>query len=363
MLFRNQSIFQSGPLAASFLLFGLIVFCSFDSISFGQNLPGVPPRATNKPAQARQARPVQQEKVTIPEPEEVRLQTKDGFILVGTWYAPPTQEDKKASNTGKETVPYIVLHDWESSRRQTFQFAKFVQARGNGVLIPDLRGHGKSTQVEGSDKPQTFDKLAKSQRVMLMEDIESCKRFIVQRNNSGEVNVDLLTLVAVGRMAPVATRWALNDWTMFPARSPSGIKQAQDVKGLVLVSPRKKFGQFSMAQTIRHPLFTGKSGREMPMLLVWGSEDKNCNKDAKSIFSTLEKGRPDISQLETKEEQMAAKTLYSAKIEGSSLDANGLIANKNSVRNLWSYIESTMTQKAKKDIDQRKWQDRSRKNK
>lgn len=336
-----------------------VLFCTHGTLS-GQNLPGTanPRKQLARPAQ--QKKTPAQEKVTIPDAVNVVVETKDGFTLNCSWLAAPFDE-KADDSSGKSVVPYLILHDWESSRRQTFAFGRFVQSRGNAVLIPDLRGHGTSTTVAGQKKPVTFDRLGKAQRVNITQDIEACKRFLIQKNNAGDINVDLLVVVAVGKMVPPAVQWSLNDWTAFPARSPStGVKQGQDVKGLVLVSPKKKFGTFSLSQTLRHTMFTGNSGNEMPIMMVWATEDKACAKDAKSMFNTLEKGRPDISEL-PRNEQAVAKTLFSAKIDRSSLDANGLIANPNGVKGLWQYIESKMTEKVKQDIDRRQWEDRSRK--
>ncbi|MEL7500667.1 MAG: hypothetical protein AAFN77_23945 [Planctomycetota bacterium] len=325
-----------------------------------QNLPGQLPGGNHNPGRAQPNKAPRTQgpgkKVDIPIPNQTQLLTKDKFNLAVTYYPPPTNEEEP--DAGKSVVPFIVVHNWKESREQTNQFAKFLQLQGNAVIIPDLRGHGVSTTIEGRDKPVTYDKLSRDQRAMVIDDLETCKKFLVKRNNDGEVNIDLLNVVAVGDMAPVATQWVLNDWTLFPPKNTSGIKQAQDVKGLVLIAPKKKFGAYSLSKILKHPLFTSGTGNEMPIMLVWGEDDKVAGRDAKSIYTALEKGRPELPEFNSSEERLAAKTLFEAKIEKSEANASQLIGREN-VKGLWKYIANTMTAKAKLKIDERPWINRA----
>ena len=151
------------------------------------------------------------------------METKDQVQLVCTYFAPPVIEEQP--EYGKQAVPFIILHDWKGDRRQTYRFAAFLQRSGHAAIIPDLRGHGNSTQVIGQDKPISHERFNRNQMALIIKDIETCKRFLVQKNNSGEVNIDLLAVVAIGEMCPLATEWTLRDWFQFPAYNASGIKQ------------------------------------------------------------------------------------------------------------------------------------------
>ena len=57
------------------------------------------------------------------------------------------------------------------------------------------------------------------------------------KNDQGEINLNELSIIGVGLGASVATIWAAHDWAYPPLAVG---KQGQDVKALVLVSPRWK---------------------------------------------------------------------------------------------------------------------------
>ena len=128
-----------------------------------------------------------------PAPEEVTLETKDKVQLACTYYAPskppqPASEAKEDPNAeataeedpidGKRVIPYIILHDWESSRKDTAALAEFLSAQGNAVIIPDLRGHGDSTTVAGYDKEINAADFNSTKINAVMEDIERCLSLI-----------------------------------------------------------------------------------------------------------------------------------------------------------------------------------------
>ena len=289
-------------------------------------------------------------------PEEVTLETKDKVQLVCTYFAPnkpsnPSKpaDEKEESDTeedsidGKRVIPYIILHDWERSRKDTTALATFLSAQGNAVIIPDLRGHGDSTRVAGYDKEVAAADFKTSEIAAVIEDIETCKKFLVKKNNAGEVNIDMLAVIAIGKTAPLATAWVVQDWSFAPYSK--GIKQGQDVKALIMISPAKKLGSFAMNRVTSAPIFSGSSA--LPTIVAWGTETKQA-KEVQSIYNRLEKKRPDT------------KTLYKAPLR-NSLDGTQIGSNPKQTK-LWGFFHKTVSGKINDNLDKLPWQDRSKKN-
>ena len=88
----------------------------------------------------------------------------------------------------------------------------------------------------------------------MVNDIEACKRFLLRENNEGELNIELLTVVAAGEMgAVIGLNWVAMDWSwpILPGR-----KQGQDVKALVLLSPGQSFKGVTGAPGANAPVHT-----------------------------------------------------------------------------------------------------------
>ena len=160
---------------------------------------------------------------TPPAPEQVALETKDGVQLSATWYAGVNK---------KESIPVIMLHDWDGNRKQFSGLATYLQSIGHSIIVPDLRGHGESLRVKASDMTLDREKFNRNAIAAMGEDIEACKRFLLKKNNGGELNIEFLTVVAAGQSAVLASQWAVKDWS-WPV--VAGRKQGQDVKALVLL--------------------------------------------------------------------------------------------------------------------------------
>lgn len=308
------------------------------------------------PKTKQPVRPGKKPKLITPEPENVVLETKDRFSLASTYYAPAYIEGEEEN--GKSAIPFMVMHDWGASREQTFRFALFLQKKGHAVIIPDLRGHGASTSRIGLDKAITYDKMKKTDRSLVILDFEACKKFLVKRNNAGECNIDLLNLVVVGEMSSVAAKWAIDDWTLYPVRGADGVKQAQDVKGIVFIAPRKKFGSFALSKLLKHQLLSSRNG--IPLMLVWGELDEVAGKDASSVHKLLEKARPEPDESTPKEELLAARSLFKASIKNSELTGNELISRE-SVKGLWAYMANTMSAKTRLGESRYPWVNRDKK--
>ena len=250
--------------------------------------------------------PAQRSQIEFPDPESVTITTPDGISIAATFYG---------GVLGKKTPVLILLHDLAGDSTDLNTLARWLQQNyGYASIVPDLRGHGQSVLADKPDlKP---DKFTAAQFVSIAADIEGCKRFLRdQKNNEGLLNIDMLTLVAVGKSNILAVEWSLADWS-FPTLN--GKKQGQDVKQLVMISPETSY-KGSRMTALKEPLFSGKNF-ESP-LHVWlncHGDDPEQERDVDSIESSLMKGR---------------KNTQNAGVYRATYDASGAaIANIDSFR-------------------------------
>lgn len=244
-----------------------------------------------RPAQPVQPRPAQpapagQRREKIPPPEEIsgsQLQTRDGVQLSATFF-PGMKE--------KESVPVLLLHNWKSSRKEFAALAPELQKIGCAVLVPDLRGHGASTKqmvyLKGGLQEKELD-AAKFKTPDLAKiatnDMAALRSFLVKKNNAGELNLNKLVVVGSEMGAAIAMRWAAYDWSI-PNYEHAGIKQSQDVKALVLISPKWSYTGLDTADILNARGFSAVRDRISVMLLV-GGEDARRLKDVETIESKL----------------------------------------------------------------------------
>jgi pimeloyl-ACP methyl ester carboxylesterase len=212
------------------------------------------------------------------EPRSLTLETSDGVALKAVYFP---------GNRGKETVPIIMLHGWEERGVVWEPLAGYLQKSfGHAVLVPDLRGHGGSlTQVAGAQSRQLEpDDLTPADMEAMVLDVQACKKFLQEENNKGEVNLEMLTLVAAEYGAIVALQFAAVDWS-WPLLTTG--KQGQDVKALALLTPLDRFKRVTAAkavQSLRAPIITGK----FSILVMAGQQDRGGYSDAKRLHRQLE---------------------------------------------------------------------------
>lgn len=306
------------------------------------------PRSTASPAKSKQ------EKTETPAPEDVVLATSDGVKLTTTYFKPAAPDGEQA-----KAIPFILLHDWEGDRTQLLKYGAFLQSAGHAVIVPDLRGHGESTVVEGLGKPIDAKKFRRNEVSSVAMDIERCKKYLVKRNNEGEVNIDMLSVVAVGETSVLAVEWVLNDWFAFAPFNANGIKQGQDVKSLVLVSPRKKLKGLSLNANWKNSLYTGANGNGIPLMIIWGSGDDEAAKDSESLFKLAEKSRPDPKKIEDPEEREKATTLVGVPVKRNRSTGVQLMSQPK-VKGLWGYTEKFVAKKMKANADSLPWKSREK---
>ncbi|MBA2116016.1 alpha/beta hydrolase [Bremerella alba] len=215
----------------------------------------------------------------IPPPETVSVTTKDGVIIHGTYFG---------SSLGKKAIPVIMLPGWEHSQKDLTGLALAMQKEGLAVITVDLRGHGASKSIQGPGGQIVeinLDRIRSSDfDAFVTQDLEAVKSFLMQENNKGNLNIEMLTIIGCDFSATAALNFAAQDWS-WPIL-PS-IKQGQDVKGLILVSPPKTFKGFNANRALQTPILKN----ELSIMVIAGEGDRNSFSDAKRIFSTIDKIR------------------------------------------------------------------------
>ncbi|MFN9344145.1 MAG: alpha/beta hydrolase [Planctomycetota bacterium] len=291
----------------------------------------------------------------LPPARDLTLQTKvTGNLvnsapvnLVCTWLAGTHQKD---------TVPIILVHDWGADRSTLLPLAQHLQRElGCAVLVPDLRGHGESRTLVGSSKRLDAAQFNKNEIPLAAEDLEACKRFLKERHNAGELNLEMLTLVACGKSAALAASWSAADWHWPPSK---GLKQGQDVKQLILLSPVRKFETFNLSALVKTPLFSEPKFNGLTTALFWDSRDEESERDAAALETVLVKGLGPAPAADASDRW--AQVRYSLKVvPGGGVGSELLSGSKGDlVRN---EIAGMIEQKLARRASQYLWLDRSEK--
>jgi pimeloyl-ACP methyl ester carboxylesterase len=254
--------------------------------------PAPPPTPKPKPATAPKTDPAADDKL---KPRRVPLKTKDGIAL-NAFYFPTNKE--------KDAITVILIHEWDG--KGASPYGKFVIAlrdAGCAVLAPDYRGHGGSaeyTNARGETEKFNLDQMGRRDvENVLNFDLETCKGFLKEENNAGQLNLNALVLVGIGEGCVLAGHWAQRDWA-FP--SVGRMKQGQDVKALIYVSPKKQIKGISIDPTLTNPQLLA-----LPMMIVAGEaeaeEAERVSKRVKVAKTKMGKGTPsgfDMKLLPTK---------------------------------------------------------------
>ncbi len=216
------------------------------------------------------------EEEEIPAPQDEVLTTRDGVELAVTYFPP--------IKPGKDVVPVVLLHQFKGSRRDYLELAEALQQAGHAIVLPDLRGHGRSV---GTTQRLDANRLTPTQlQRMVVDDMEAVNRFLWERNNEGELNVNKLCLVGAEMGASVALLYAARDWSIRPY---GALQQGQFVKGLVLISPEWSFKGLNAQAAMRHPAIR----TEISMLIVAGGLRPASVREAKRIYEMVKPHRPD----------------------------------------------------------------------
>lgn len=226
---------------------------------------------------ARGAEADKKEKVKIPKPEVISLTTKDNLVLKATFYG---------GTQGKKSVPIVILHDYEGNRNRFDGLARSLQSLGHAVLVPDLRGHGESTQFRSfggrGGAELDVDRFRRGDFAnMVRFDLAAVRHFLVEKNNAEELNLNKLCVIGAGMGATMALNWALVDWSWPPLATG---KQGQDIKGLVLLSPETNFKGITVEKALQHPALRSK----VSVLLMVGGANRSATREADRVFQRLD---------------------------------------------------------------------------
>ncbi len=251
-----------------------------------------------------------EEEVEIPAPQEVFRTTQDGVELALTYYPP--------IKPGKDVVPIVLLHQFKGSQRDYADLASLLQSAGHAVVLPDLRGHGRSTSAVGVPQRLDPDKLPPAQlQRMVRDDMETINQFLWDRNNDGELNVNKLCLVGAEMGASVALLYAADDWTR---RDYGPVQLGRFVKAIVLISPQWSFKGLSAQNAMRHPAIR----TEISVLVATGGRRAQAVREAKRIYDMLKPHRPDPAPNRVAEEKDLFYASLDTALQGTDILGQGL---------------------------------------
>ncbi|MGI9474279.1 MAG: alpha/beta hydrolase [Rubripirellula sp.] len=207
-------------------------------------------------------------------PRPVTLKTKDGLDL-NAYYFP--------SDKGKEARTVLLVHEWQGQSSPYVKLVIALRDAGCAVLAVDYRGHGKSkhyTNARGEKDQFNIAQMSKRDvENIIAFDLEKAKGFLKKENNEGNLNLNALVVVGVGEGCVMAARWAQRDWS-FP--SVGRMKQGQDVKAMVFISPEKQ-----IKGTGIDPTLTNQALLQLPIMIVAGSDSPEAS-EAKRIGKRIE---------------------------------------------------------------------------
>jgi pimeloyl-ACP methyl ester carboxylesterase len=243
----------------------------------------------------------------IAEPEQVDLTTKDGVMIKATFYPGAGTE---------KTVPLILLHDYKGERGDLEELATYLQSLGHAVIVPDLRGHGDSTRVAGSQIELVATRMkAMHYGRMVTQDLEAVKRYLMEHNNKGQLNIQKLGVVGFGMGASLGIAWAALDWS-WPEFA--ALKQGRDVKSLVLVSPTMNLRGLKIRDSLMHPAVSDG----MSIQIIVGNKKSDNRRDADAMYKLLTRNRPDQDKVKLAEREVFLEQL------DTSLQAEKLLGIK-----------------------------------
>jgi pimeloyl-ACP methyl ester carboxylesterase len=232
-----------------------------------------------------------------PPPEVISLITRDGVQLRMTYF--PSAK-KAGTEEAKQVAPVILLHDHKATRAVFASLTQRLQATGDAkkgpafaVVSVDLRGHGESTKQQLPNGEEATIDFAKPNKpgliAMAAFDMEAVRSFLIGKNDLGELNLNKLCIVGAGMGANVGVNWALHDWSAPPLAIG---KQGQDVKALVLISPKWSYTGLSF----QAPMKSRALKERVAWLIAYGAQDPKAKADVNRIEKQLERFHPKPAQ-------------------------------------------------------------------
>lgn len=278
----------------------------------------------------------------VPEPKIETLTTKDGVELKVTYYP---------STLKKDATPVVILADWKDSRSVVDSLARRMHDpkknpndpqgqpthKAFAVLTVDLRGHGDSTKqvIGGQRRELDAARLGRNDlNAMVQYDMEAVRKFLVEKNDAEELNINRLTIVGAGLGASVAVNWAAVDWSAPPLAVG---KQGQDVKALVLLSPRWQNKGLSMQNALRQPGVR----QEIAFCMLYGEKDRQVKADVARIEKQLERYHPEPKEVTAETPDTLVSLAAPTSLQGTKmLKEGGAAAEDTIIRFLVDHVQS-----------------------
>ncbi|HUE73737.1 MAG TPA: alpha/beta fold hydrolase [Pirellulaceae bacterium] len=224
-----------------------------------------------------QAKGPVKKKDEVKDPEPISRETKDGVLLKATYYP---------GRLGKKAVPVMMIHGWKGQQDEYRGVLQAIlQEAGHAILTVDLRGHGRSTRQKmrnGEIKEIDLERMRPADIKNMVLDLEACKKFLVEKNNAGELNVSALCLVAAEFGCVIALQWAVMDWSV--TNLPS-YRQGKDVQAIAMLSPMESFKGVTARDAINSPLLRG---RTISKMIAVGAGDNKAHAEARRLHTKWE---------------------------------------------------------------------------
>ena len=215
-------------------------------------------------------------------PRKITLKTKDGIEL-RAFYFP--------SDKGKKAITVLLVHEWQGQASPYRNLVLALREAGCAVLVPDYRGHGGSREyINARGRKDQFNIATMNRRdveAIVAYDLEKAKAFLKEENDEERLNLNSLVVIGVREGCVMAARWAQRDWS-FP--SVGSVKQGQDVKALVFISPEKQIKGIGIDPAVNQPTIFS-----LPIMIVAGGNSPEAA-EAKRLGKRLESQKRRIGQ-------------------------------------------------------------------
>jgi len=208
----------------------------------------------------------------------------------------------------------LLLHGRGGTRGDYTYLARFLQEQGHAVLVPDLRGHGDSSEliVGGGRVKLDPDKMKKADFNLMVKDLETVKSWLLQKNNAEEMNMEMLVVVGSDMSSVTAMNFAFRDWTV-----PELInyKNCKDVKALVLLSPERVYEGTDMNPALKHAVV----GHQLSIMIAEGKNNSAGMAESKKILNLLERQHKEVGVAKAKEDKEIVFYAEDTKLQGTKL--------------------------------------------
>jgi len=245
--------------------------------------------------------------------EDTYMMTKDGLKLRCRFY--PGEQTK-------ETVPVMIVHRFGGQGSAFYELAQALQEPENGgcaIIVPDLRGHGESTMWNppgGEPIELRHEKMRRGDtRRIVNYDLEAVKKFLIEKNNLGELNIDMLCVIAVDTGTVFAMNWIVKDWSY---QQLVGYRQGKDAKAFVLISPKQVYKGINVQQAITHPVVRS----HLSALFLCGDRDSAGAGVTRRMYNALKRHHP--QKWKSRDEQRRKQDLFLLRLD-TSLQGEALV--------------------------------------